>query len=209
MFIAFLPQFQSYRDELKGRRDLSEEERYIIPTVDSVIDYIRKDYRATVASIENLTSHGEIKYDLLYAILVPRTIIVTTCPSTGELQALQLVSATKVCTPGGSLYTLICEGLDVQDSEDPATKSFFRFQTRLIIPEFKGTVKINSLEAYPIQYHPFESELKKTLIERGRKWANLTGIHHMSYKGTAAFKCQGKIVKYNVSVLTCLDFMAY
>lgn len=202
LFLAFLPQFQSYRDDLKAKENPSEEECYVLATVDVLIDYLRKDYRATVASIENLTSHGEINFDLLYAIMVPRTTLVTKCPMTEELQALQLMSATKIKTPGGWAYTLICEGIDVNDSDK---KGFYRYQTRLLILDFEGTEKITSLDAYPLQYHPQESELRQKFIARGTKWASLRGIHHMVYDGTAAFKCQGKVVKYNLNSRIMID----
>jgi hypothetical protein len=172
-------------------------------SVGVLIEYLRKDYRQTIASIENLTSHGEITFDLLYAIMVPRSTLVTHCPITGELRALQLVSATKIPTPSGFLYNLICEGIDSDDSEDPNAVGFFRTQSRILLQDFDGTVKITSLDAYPIQFHPQEAEIRRSLVSRGRKWSKLTGIHHMTYKGTAAFKCQGKVVKYNVRPPFC------
>lgn len=198
--MAFLPGFQTYRDDIKTRERASEEDEHVLSTVDILIDYLRKDYRTTVAAFENLTSHGEITFDLLFALMVPRSIMVTTCPVTGEPQALQLTSATKIRTPSGFIYNLICEGIDGDDSDTPNAKGFCRVQSRVILPSFNGTVKLTSLDAYPIQFHPREAELKRSLIARGRKWASLTGVqaHHMHYKGTGAFKCQGKVIKYNV-----------
>jgi hypothetical protein len=196
--LAFLPQFQAYRDELKSRENVTEEDGHVVSTVDVLIEYLRQDYRSTVAAIENSTSHGEITFELLFAIMVPRSIMVTTCPVTGELQALQLVSATKSCTPSGFIYDLMFDGIDFDDVDDPTARGFGRVQSRILLPSFAGTVKITSLDAYPIQYHPRESELRQSLIARGRTWAGLTGIHHMHYKGTGGFKCQGKVIKYNV-----------
>ena len=198
LLLTFLPAFEKYRNNLRAKANASEEDGYVLASVDVLVDYLRRDYRQTIASIENLTSHGEITFDLLYAILVPRSTVVTQCPITGELRALQLVSATKSATPAGFLYTLICEGIDADDSEDPNAMGFFRTQSRVLLPDFDGTVKITSLDAYPIQFHPQEAEIRRSLISRGRKWSKLTGIHHMTYKGTAGFKCQGKVVKYNV-----------
>jgi hypothetical protein len=205
LLLTFLPSFEIYRRDLKAKADQSEEDRYVIASIDTLTEYLRKDYRQTLASIENLTNHGEITFDLLYAILVPRCTVLSRCPVTGELQALQLVSATKVSTPAGFVYTLICEGIDADDSEDPNALGFFRTQTRVLLMPFEGTVKINSLDAYPIQYHPQEAEVKRTLIARGRKWAKLTGIHHMDYNGTAGFKCQGKVIKYNLNSRVMID----
>lgn len=183
--------------------NLSEEDGYAVACVDVLIEYLRRDYRHTIASIENLTSHGEITFDLLYAVLVPRSTLITHCSVTGEIRALQLVSITKTATPCGFMYTLICEGIDVDEYEDSNSTDFYRTQSRIILPDFDGTVKINSLDAYPIQYHPQEAELRRSLVARGLKWSKLTGVHHMSYKGTAGFQCQGRVVKYNASLTLC------
>ena len=222
----------------------------MLGAVGVLLDYLRKDYRGTLARIASLTAHGEITFDLLYAILVPRTTVVTECPVTGEPRALEIVSATKVVTPMCSLYSLVCESVDSTEegahpghrSEKPTTSardrlaklraartrkrgaaapannndrttsslaalkgpSFGRVQSKIVIFAFKGTEKINTLEAYPIQYHADPEGLKALLLERGRKWASLRGIHHMHYTGTAALSASvgggKKLLKYNVSI---------
>jgi hypothetical protein len=40
-------------------------------SVDVLVEYLLRDYHQTITSIENLTSHGEITFDLLYAVMVP------------------------------------------------------------------------------------------------------------------------------------------
>lgn len=190
-------------------------------TVVVLIDYIRKDFKSTIATIANLTSHGEITFDLLYAIMVPRTVLVTTCPVTGEPRALRLISATKIRTMSGALFDLLCESMDAVDDNNAMAgdisaeaevrragggRAFGKVQNRVIIVGFMGTVKINTLEAYPIKYHANETELRKQLLERGRKWTSLRGVHHMQYKGTAALVSGTgggmKVIKYNVSLIS-------
>jgi hypothetical protein len=205
LLLTFLPSFEIYRRDLKAKANPSTEDGYIINTVDTLIEYLRRDYQQTIASIENMTTHGEITFDLLYAILVPRSTVLTRCPVTGELQALQLISAARVPTPAGFMYNLICEGIDSDESEGTNALGFFRTQSRVMLPQFEGTVKITSLDAYPIQFHPHEAEIKRSLIARGKKWSKLTGIHHMDYKGTAGFKCQGKVIKYNLNSRIMID----
>ncbi|RDX40257.1 hypothetical protein OH76DRAFT_1490451, partial [Lentinus brumalis] len=93
----------------KGR---TPEEEHVLATLTVLMDYLRKDYRSTLAKIASLKASGEITFDLLYAILVPRTILVTECPVTGEPRALQLLSASKYETSLCSLYVLLCESVD-------------------------------------------------------------------------------------------------
>lgn len=191
-------------------------------SVSVLTDYLHKDYRTTIASIQRLTSHGEITFELLYAILIPRTILVTSCPTTGEPRAVQLVRSTKVVTDTGRcFYDILCESVDADDepvvddqwspnghSADAELRkagggrSFGRVSNRVIITQFDGTMKINELDCYPIKYHVNEAELRKSLVTRGRRWASYRGIHHVFYKGTAAFRSQEsgyrRLVKYNV-----------
>lgn len=233
LLLAFLPQLESYNSSLKSKKSRSIEETYIFNSLTLLLDYLRKDYLGTIAKINNLTSHGEIVFDLLYAVMVPRTILVTECPSTGEPRALQLVSATKVKTMGTGFYDLLCESIDAVDhANDDATtngwangtgnsvdqelnkagfgKSFGRVRSRVLIGPFKGTVPINSLDAYPIKYHVKEDELRKKLLARGEKWVGLKGIHHMQYKASASLMLTAgngckKVVRYNVNSRIMVD----
>jgi Domain of unknown function (DUF7025) len=202
LLLTFFPRFQTYRNELKAKDKATEEDMNVVATLDVLIDYFRKDYRSTLASIENLTSHAEITFNLLYAILIPRTIMITTNPVTKELQALQLASATKTTTASGlPIYELILEGIDVDDAVTNI-KAFARTQSRMFVTPFPGTIKITSLDAYPIQYHPREADVRQTLLVRARKWTGLAhGIHHMYYSGTGAYKEQNcKFTRYSVSM---------
>ncbi len=250
--LAFFPQFEQYEKTLLTKARTPEENR-VSTSVGVLLDYLRKDYRGTLARIANLTAHGEITFDLLYAILVPRSVVVTECPVTGEPRALQILSATKVQNDICTYYSILCESVDsTEEGAHPGRRnvndqpngtstvpdrlaflrasrkskrlaapptdgnqstttsaalkgpSFGRVQSKIIIFGFKGTQKINSLEAYPIKYHSDPEGLKTMLLERGRKWASLKGIHHMHYDGTAAVSAsvggRKKLLKYNVSV---------
>ncbi|EMD36703.1 hypothetical protein CERSUDRAFT_114643 [Gelatoporia subvermispora B] len=227
LFIAFLPHFEEYQKALVSKRDRSTEEEHVLSTVGVLINYIRTDYRGTVARIANLTAHGEITFDLLYALFVPRTVVATECPVTCEPRALQLLSANRVKTLGGAAYDLICESVDAVDANDApydysavgrvdtevqkagVGKTYGRVQSRMIIPQFKGTVKISELDVFPLKYHPAEAEMRKLLLARGRKWLSLRTIHHMQYKATAVmqvpFGTSKKMVKYNVNSRIMVD----
>ncbi|KAI0329766.1 P-loop containing nucleoside triphosphate hydrolase protein [Cubamyces sp. BRFM 1775] len=237
LLLAFFPQFEDYEKQLRNKRRTQHEE-YVLSSVTVLLDYLRKDYRATLAKIASLTTHGEITFDLLYAVLVPRTIIVTECPITGETRALQLLAAKKVGNNKDFvMYRLLCESVDSLEDAihgrsatqsahlnnpglqrppagnanalHPNKKTFGRVQSKIFIDHFSGTKKINTLPAYPLQYHRDSSALKEMLTERGRKWASLKGIHHVHYEGTAAFRhglgFNQTIVKYNVDSRIMID----
>ncbi|CDO77742.1 hypothetical protein BN946_scf184993.g5 [Trametes cinnabarina] len=214
LLLVFFPEFKQYQ---KQRRETArtQQDNYTLMTLGVLLDYLRRDYHATLAKISNLTTHGEIAYDLLYSIFVPGTIIVTECPVTGETRALRILSAKQI--RGDSVlqsiaYRLLCESVDsLEDSihgrsVNNATptgsgmpdlsmpnkprvggKTFGRVQTKIYIDFFSGTKKINSLAAYPLRYHPNPDALKDMLTERGR-----SGVSE-------------KVVKYNINSRVMID----
>ena len=205
LFLGFLPAFEEYRDNLvASKKTATEEDKYVLASVEVLIEYLHKDWRRTIATIRNLTSHGEISYEFLYAVFVPRTIVITRCPSTNELRALEVIAASQVVTMSGAFMDLTLESVDMVDEHDNTTR-FGRVRSRVTIPMFKGTVPINSLDAYPIKYHPTPIELHKVLLDRGRRWAALSEVHHVHYKGTAAIRVNNKMVKYNLNSRIMVD----
>ena len=75
---------------------------------------------------------------------------------------------------------------------------FGRAEHRVGLPYFEGTIKIHELRIYPLQYHPQSEKVKEILVARGRKWASLSGIHHMQYKGTGFRVLERGIQRCNV-----------
>ncbi len=200
-------------------RSRTEEEERVLSSLRVLLDWLRRNYRQTLARISSLVSHGEITFDLLYAILLPGTIIVRRCPITHETRALRLIKSEKfVNLCGQQYYGLDCDGLeemvnedeDADNSigwsdEDMAACSGARFgfvETRALISYFSGVERINTLSAFPIQYHPDAEGLTALLLARARKWASLSGIHHMHCQGTASRRewidDKQKLSKYSV-----------
>ncbi|KAI0357755.1 P-loop containing nucleoside triphosphate hydrolase protein [Trametes cingulata] len=235
LILAFFPEFEEYEKRLRTKtRTLHDD--HVLSSLAVLLDYLRKDYRATLAKIANLTSHGEITYELLYAVLVPRTIIVTECPVTGETRALQL-RAVREITLGSvkspRVWRLLCESVDSleeaihgrhvdTDTRAPAPptsakqripgigeKTYGRVESVIYIEPFPGTRKINTLPAYPLKYSSDPQAVRDMLLERGRKWLSLKGIHHVHYQGTAAFRTgtdyNQNVIKYNVDSRIMID----
>ena len=198
----------------------------------ALLDWLRTNYRTTLARIASLTAHGEITFDLLYGILVPRSILVTRDGATGELRCLRLLTARQ---DGDERYILSCEGVEManptkdtvknadetdddysdDDSNEPKDqtsafravgRAFGKHISTIFVRQFGGTQKINRLSVYPITYHPNPEGLKAALIKRGRKWASLNGVHHVYYDGLAGRRTQCDYLRYNVSIED-LDYM--
>lgn len=73
------------------------------------------------------------------------------------------------------------------------------------IGDFQGARKITSLPCYPLNYHKNEAELRKTLIERGKKFVQLSGVHYKNHQGMAYFKKKKAVVKVNINGRIMVD----
>ncbi|GJE84502.1 ATPase family AAA domain-containing protein [Phanerochaete sordida] len=231
LLVTFLPLFEEYHADLEKKKSRSQEETYMMSSTAVLIEYLHRDYRATITSLKRLLAHGEITSDLLYAILIPRSIFYATCPITGEPVAVRLVNSTKLTCGDFTRYTLHCETIDVYDAPEPLQlpdggdtmsigptgdgapdagrdAGYGWTERKIAIEPFDGVAKISELNCFPMKYHPLEAELRQSLIARGRKWAGYDGMHHVSYKGTSVSCTQdnwGKPVKYNVNCRVMID----
>ena len=174
-------------------------------TVQVLTDYVRTAFKTTLATAANLTAHGEINRDVLYTILVPRTIMVTTDSVTRELRAMRLISV----DAHASTYDLLCESVDAYDTLTDGDVAFGKVRHTFML-SIDGTVKIKDLNIYPLEYHPDSEGLRRKLLARGKKWASLRGVHHMQYESVASITTterRNKTVRYNVSDMSrqCID----
>lgn len=145
--------------------------------------------------------------------MLPRTVLYTRCAITGAPRAVKLVHAEQ-CNRGQAVYwRLDVEYVDYNvDADDDGAPSGPRFGLAslpgLEIPSFKGAAKISSLPVYPVKYYRGWDDLKKRIIERGRKWVALQGVHHRHYNATGYHWKDGKYIKLNVSdydMTCCMD----
>ncbi|RPD62803.1 P-loop containing nucleoside triphosphate hydrolase protein [Lentinus tigrinus ALCF2SS1-6] len=225
LLITFYPNFEEYEQKLSSRSRTEEEER-VLASLRVLLDWVRRNYRQTLARISSLVSHGEITFDLLYAILLPGTIIVRRCPTTRETRAMRLLKSVKLTNScGQQYYGLDCEGLeemvdedeDADNSigwsdEDLAARTGARFgyvESRATVHYFNGVEKICTLSAFPMQFHPDPEGLTAILLARARKWASLSGIHHMQCRGMAGrWEWMGnnqKLCKYSIKSRIMVD----
>lgn len=75
----------------------------------------------------------------------------------------------------------------------------------LEIDEFRGARRIDSLGIFPLAYHEDEEQVRERLIERGRKFGSLKGMHYKFYKGLAFFKRKRGAVRLNVNGRIMVD----
>ena len=109
---------------------------------------------------------------------------------------------------GIGVYQLQLESVDLIDR--PATRSVVvgKIHTVVCLRPVRGTVKIDSLDVYPIKFHPDEEKFRETIMKRGKKWPSLIGVHHKQYDGIAASKGSDNLSRHHVGFFSSLDGMA-
>ncbi|KAF8060706.1 P-loop containing nucleoside triphosphate hydrolase protein [Lyophyllum atratum] len=205
MFITFFDNFVEYRDTLADKKQKTERETHVLSSVNLLLSTLSTDYRTTLTTIDRFKAHGEITFDLLYALLVPRTVFVASCAVTGNPRLFNLVSFLRTLVDGKLAYQLSCESYDLVDSHTQKKANVGKVHTMILLHSFKGTAKIQDLDAYPLKYHPEPEKLRAALLQRGKKWMGMIGVHHMQYDGIAALKRGDKIAKHNVTGRIMID----
>ncbi|KAJ7115454.1 hypothetical protein C8R44DRAFT_740030 [Mycena epipterygia] len=197
IFLTWLQSFIEYRDVLAECKRKSEQEADMLASVNVLLEFFAADYRSTIKTIERLTAHGEITFDLLYAILVPRTLIVARRAVTGLERLFQLQSFTRTSVEGVPVYQLALEVVDFVDRPLTQTVAVGRVATCIYIP---------LLDAYPLRFHAAETQLRETIAHRGQKWVELIDVHHMQYNAIAALKVPGsRLMRHNVKGRIMID----
>lgn len=96
------------------------------------------------------------------------------------------------------MYELHLESVDLVDRSVTHSVVVGKVETVVLLRPVCGTVKIDSLDAYPLKFHSDEKGLREAIATRGKKWVGLIGVHHRQYDGIAAVKCGDTLLRHNV-----------
>ncbi|KAI9068180.1 P-loop containing nucleoside triphosphate hydrolase protein [Trametes sanguinea] len=95
--LAWYSELRAHAQDLENKLQADPEDTAIRRTSDHLnhlLTYLKDTYSSTLDSLASLLEHGEITFDLLWALFVPgKTTIYTLCPVTSEPRALRLVHA--------------------------------------------------------------------------------------------------------------------
>jgi hypothetical protein len=184
VLLAFLPRLKDYRDTLDSNdTSVSDDKKHL----SFLIDFLESEHAETLRKIATLLAHREITFDLLWAIFLPKSIVITSCDTTSEPRAFQLQEMNQYSDSSNEhpYWRLDCEFLQANRKFPSTGQEFKLAETSFRISKFEGTKKISELHAYPIEWHANPDDLKAKLTRRGHKWMGLNRIHHMQYKGLA------------------------
>lgn len=160
-----------------------------------LIKYLDKDYAKTKDSLYPMLESGVITFDLLWALWKPNTLAYgTTYGSVEDPRVFKVEMAYHQSTiMRGDFYFIEGKYLEYDG------KKFGYGSLGEEIPEFQGARKITTLPCYPLKYHKEQTRVRQDLIERGKKFVALNGVHYKSYSGIAYMRRKkGSIIKFNV-----------
>lgn len=105
----------------------------------------------------------------------------TTCRGTKSPRCIRFESGeAKVTTDGVEYFHIKGKYLEFDG------KMLGKVPIETAILGFRGSRNINSLEAFPLQYHETENSIRETLVKCGRKFCfSLIGTQHRQYRGRA------------------------
>jgi len=122
------------------------------------------------------------------------------CAGSNEPRCLKLDwGEQKESLDRGKFFQLDCHYVDYDG------KTYGEASAVLEIDEFRGARRIDSLGVFPLAYHEDEEDVRERLIERGRKFGSLKGMHYKYYKGLAFFKRKRGVVRVNVNGRIMVD----
>ncbi|KJR88314.1 ATPase, AAA family protein [Sporothrix schenckii 1099-18] len=163
--------------------------------------YLDKDYEELKNSLKPLLKNGLITFELLWALWKPNTLaFTTTYGSPDDPRVFKAEMAEKhFSISKGSFYYIEGKYFEYDG------KRFGFGSVADEIDEFRGARKITSLPVYPLEYHKNEEQLRKDLIERGKKFVALSGVQYKNYDGMAYYKKKKTAVKVNISGRIMID----
>lgn len=148
-----------------------------------------------------MVENGLITFDLLWALWKPDTLAFTsTYGSHDEPRVFKVEVAEKhYGIMKGEYYYIEGKYFEYDG------KQFGYGSMSQEVGSFRGARKITSLGCYPLKYHKDEAQLRKDLIERGKKFVSLGGVHYRSHQGMAYCKKKKAIVKVNINGRIMVD----
>ncbi|KAJ6038269.1 uncharacterized protein N7446_005079 [Penicillium canescens] len=164
-----------------------------------LIDHLKQAYSATSQRLESMLQYGHITYDLLWALFKPGCHVYTTCIGTKEPRCVRFEAGEEMTQNDETWWNLECRFFDYDGVKFGEAGMFLR------LAKFRGSKPIESLEAFPLRYHPRHGQVRKDLVERGEKFRNLAGSHIRHCRGSAFFMNKGKAIKVNVNSRVGVD----
>lgn len=191
---------QKLKDESKPKKEFKHDKEKV-KHMKVLLKYLDKDYADIKKTLYPMLESGLITFDLLWALYKPNTLgFMATYGTVHEPRAFSIRYAEKLYNfMKGEWYFVEGKYLEYDG------KTWGMGIVDCEVPAFKGARKITSLACYPLRYHKNEEQLRKTLIERGKKFVSLQGVQYKSHEGLAFYKKKRQVIKVNINGRIMVD----
>ena len=184
-FEAFVHRWTSFRDVLSEEKNpQTKAHMHLLYTI------LEEELKESIRVRDDLIAHNVITFEHVWMLFEPGCTIYAT--GDGQDCAVRLRTGRYKETQCGTIYDLQCEKVEWDGQMFGCGKTSFS------VGGFDGTMPITQLSAYPLDFHPKVSQVKKHLIERGRVFERLHGYHYKAYQGIALHQGRWGSVKYSV-----------
>ena len=139
-------------------------------------DVLEPEFELHFNTLTECRKHGVITFKTLWTIFKPGELLYST--DGGEECVTRLKEAFYGEDWGVPYFELSVEHVDWDGFH------FGLGLDRINIDQFRGTTKVLSLTAMPLDLHPEKLAIKERLIARGRKFESLKGYHFQAYNGS-------------------------
>lgn len=147
-----------------------------------VLDFIQEEFGGLLSNMDSLVSHGDITWELMWALFPPNILVYHYHEFTEQVQVLRFKSMTICHRPDmTSCWNFVCtitadDGNSFGASIEPLA---------LQIDKFDGSRKILDLLLFPLKYHQDAEGIRAMALERGKRYSAISKPYPMETSGPA------------------------
>jgi hypothetical protein len=149
----------------------------VVDELGVALQYITQDYASTQASLDSLSEHDEISFDLIWALFPPNTTVYTKNNLLREDQVCKLQKGEYGSLPSGGRFF----ELNLRYISHDGDKLGWAEQT-MHISSFEGAKKVCNLNVVPLSKLPTKDVLCAELKKRGKRYLELLDAPNGTYQ---------------------------
>jgi len=197
-FSPFIHRWTEFTDAIAQQKDELTKSH-----LELLYNTLESELRDVITARADYIANKVITYEHLFTIFVPGASV--------YVEEWDRDTATKFTVGNygqhpkyGPCYTLQCKKVNWDGDK-------FGYETSShMILEFPGTMKIEDLDAVPLDFHPDCKKVTAKLIKRGKLFEHFHGYHYKAYKGLAIGKNHcGMDIKVTCDSRIIIDTFAY
>ena len=140
---------------------------------------LEPELQETFATISDFEAHGAIEFNQLWMVYNPGSFVFSKDGSNDCVSKLIRTEFRALVEQNQRFFVLHCGVVDYDG------KKFGQALRMFAIAQFEGSANYKDLSAYPLDSHPEKQFTVQRLVDRGRKFQSLAGVHYRAYNGIA------------------------